>query len=123
MCFFFFLTLPKNTGICILRLTEPSNLSAQMYEASGTGGANGSQSGRRSVLVSLSIWVKQTSREEMLNGIITPLTADPLFDFLCISVRLFQILFIRDGTSQSREREKKNKGEWTGWERREQVRV
>lgn len=50
----------------------------------------------------------------MLNGIITPLTADPLFDFLCLSVRLFQILFIQDGTSQSWERKKKNKGKLGG---------
>lgn len=59
----------------------------------------------------------------MLNGIITPLTADPLFDFLCVSVRLFQILFIQDGTSQIWEKNKKKGGERAGWERMERVRV
>lgn len=52
-------------------------------------GANGSRSSGHSLLVSLSIWVTQTSGEETLNGIITPLTADPLFDFLRTSAMPF----------------------------------
>lgn len=52
-------------------------------------GANGSRFSGHSLLVSLSIWVTQTSGEETLNGIITPLTADPRFDFLRTSVMPF----------------------------------
>lgn len=55
-------------------------------------GANGNESSHHSLLVSLSIEVTQTGRLEMLNGIIAPLSADPLLTFCAFSVILFKML-------------------------------
>lgn len=91
----------KNTEICILCLTESPHLSAEMYQQccsvwSKWKRFQSPQSARVTLYLGHTNWETGDAKWHHY-----PTKCSPSFDFLCISVVLFQALFIQDGNLQS----------------------